>query len=149
MHFTSPKRLVDWSLDEPMLRPFLKLGSVHIRFSFSTFLGVVLLLPVLMSPSTLHLSYGRPSFRCPFLPSSLLSMSSVFLSTWPNHLSLTSLMFSLMFATPAIALVSSLLIHYLPIIHHLITNSKRYHSCSCRGLEQNIFIYQLLLRFML
>ena len=46
--------------------------------------------------------------------------SSVFLSTWPNHLSLASLIFHFMFATSAIAHISSFLIFsilFIPIIH--------------------------------
>ena len=40
--------------------------------------------------------------------------SSVFLSTCPNYLSIASLIFSLMFATPALTLISSVLIFLLP-----------------------------------
>ena len=38
------------------------------------------------------------------------TFSSVFLSTCPNHLGLASLIFSFMFATPALAFISSVLI---------------------------------------
>ena len=50
----------------------------------------------------------------------ITTSSSVFLSTGANHLSLASLIFSLMFATPAIALFYSILIFlilFIPIIH--------------------------------
>ena len=40
----------------------------------------------------------------------ITTSSSVFLSTCPNHCSLASLIFSIMFATPALALISSFLI---------------------------------------
>ena len=46
--------------------------------------------------------------------------SSVFLSTWPKHLSLASLIFSLMFATHHLDLISSFpifSIFFIPIIH--------------------------------
>ena len=57
--------------------------------------------------ASLHLRFGLPIFRCP--PTSIfhvliITSASIFLSTWPNHLSLASLIFSLMFATPALAL---------------------------------------------
>ena len=67
-----------------------------------------------------------PQFRSSYLSVSthfhvlITTSSSVFLSTWPNYLSLASLIFSLMFATPALALISSFLIFsilFIPIIH--------------------------------
>ena len=57
--------------------------------------------------TSLHLSYGLPMCQCPLTSifHVLITTSlSVFLSTRPNHLSLTSLVFSLMFSTPAIGL---------------------------------------------
>ena len=50
----------------------------------------------------------------------LITTSSVFLSTCPNHISLASLIFLLTFAIPAPALISSFLIVsilFIPIIH--------------------------------
>ena len=50
----------------------------------------------------------------------ITSSSSVCLSTWPNHPSLATLIFSLIFASPAIAPISSVLIFtilFVPIIH--------------------------------
>ena len=44
--------------------------------------------------ASLHLSFGLPIFRCPptsIFPVVITIYSSVFLSTWPNHLSLASL----------------------------------------------------------
>ena len=65
-----------------------------------------------------------PQFRSSYLSLSthfhLLFTDSVFLSTWPNHLRLASLIFSLMFSQPALALISSFLILsilFIPIIH--------------------------------
>ncbi len=57
--------------------------------------------------ASLHLRFGLSIFRRP--PASLLHVlistsSSVFLSTWPNHLSIASVIFSFMFATSALAL---------------------------------------------
>ena len=75
-------------------------SSIYTSFSFMSVLI-----------TSLHLSVGRPIFRCP--PTSmfsLLHLLQVFLSTWPNHLSVASLIFSPMFATPAIALISSAMI---------------------------------------
>ena len=72
-----------------------------------------------------HRSFGIPLFRCP-LTSIIRALirpttcSSVFPSTCPKHLSLASLIFSLMFATPALALIYSFLIFSIlsiPIIH--------------------------------
>ena len=64
--------------------------------------------------------------------------SSAFLSTYSNHLSLTSLIFSLTFATPALALISSVLIFSIlyiptPIIHLRILVSV-FSSLSCWAL---------------
>ena len=66
-----------------------------------------------------------PPFRCSYLSVSTTSVlinisSSVFLSTWPNHLSHASLISSLVFATPALDLISSFLIFsilFISIIH--------------------------------
>ena len=70
----------------------------------------------------LCLSFGLPIYQCP--PTSMFSVittsSSVFLSTCPIHLSLTSLIFSLTFATSALDLISSFLIFsilFIPTIH--------------------------------
>ena len=67
-----------------------------------------------------------PHFRSSYLLVSthfhvlITTYSSVILPTWPNHISLGSLIFSLMFATPALALIPSFLIFsiiFIPIIH--------------------------------
>ena len=90
-------------------------GSSH-EFSFSMFSGVVLLLSVPLSLSCVFSNITPPQFRSSYLSVStdfhvlITTSSSVFLSTWPNHLSLASLIFSLMFATPALALISSVLV---------------------------------------
>ena len=57
--------------------------------------------------ASLHLRFGLPIFRCP--PTSIFHVlittsSSVFLSTWPNHISLASLIVALLFAKAALAL---------------------------------------------
>ena len=73
--------------------------------------------------TSLHLSFGLPIFRC--APTSILHVFIiisylVFLSTWPNHLGLASLIVSLVFTTPVIALTSSFLISailFTPITH--------------------------------
>ena len=113
---------------ELILRPFPIRGQ-RIVFSMSTISGLVLLLslPCFFSMSFLitspHLSLGLTIFRCEptFIFHVIITTScSVFLSTWPNHLSLASLMFSLMCAKPVVALMSSFLIFsilIIPIIH--------------------------------
>ena len=62
-----------------------------------------------------------PIFWCPLTSIfHVLITTSVSLSSCPNYLGLASLFFSLMFATPALALISSVLILsilFLPIIH--------------------------------
>ena len=68
----------------------------------------------------MYLSFSLAIFRCP--PTSTFHVrisisSSVFLYKWPNHF---SLIFSLMFATPALVLISSFLIFsilFIPIIN--------------------------------
>ena len=90
----------------------------RIKFSFSVFSDLVLLITVLLFPSclciiSLHLNFDLPIFRYPLISIFhvlITTSSSVFLSACPNHLSLTSLIFSLMFATPALALISNVLI---------------------------------------
>ena len=85
--------------------------------------------------TSLHLSFGCSFFRCPpihlYIPCAIAlitTSSSVFLSTWSNHRSLASLIFPLMFATPALALISSFMIFsilFIPIIHLNILISVR------------------------
>ena len=75
--------------------------------------------------TSLHLSFGLPLFRC--APTSIFhvlittnSSPPVFHSTWLNHLSIDSPIFSLMSATPTLALISSFpmfSIIFIPIIH--------------------------------
>ena len=46
--------------------------------------------------TSLRLSFGHPIFRCPptsIIPVLITTSSSIFLSTWPNHLGLASLIF--------------------------------------------------------
>ena len=93
-----------------LLPPFPNLGPAHRVFN----------LHVLWSCACFSFmsscSVTPPQFRPPYLSASthfhvlITTSSSVFLSTWPNQVSLASLIFSLMFATPAIALISSFLI---------------------------------------
>ena len=91
----------------------------RIVFSFSMFSVRVLLLSVLPSLSCLCLTYVHFSFGlCIFhLP---CSHYYNFLSSCPNYLNLASLIFPLMFATPALGLMSSALIFsilFISIIH--------------------------------
>ena len=70
---------------------------------------LVLLLSLLPSPTCLSYNITSPQFRSSYLSVSthfhvLTTISySAFLSIWPNHLSMASLIFSL--ATPALALI--------------------------------------------
>ena len=89
-----------------------------IKSSLSIFSCLVLLLSLLSFSfnfsykfiTSFHLSFGLAIFRYPLFNHFnqdfifLLVSSSVFLSMYPNHLSLTSQIFSLMFATPVLAL---------------------------------------------
>ena len=112
-------------------RPFPYLGR-RIEFSIFPLSGVVLLLYFycfsfvsLLLPS-LHLSFGLQLFPCP--PTSIFHelidvSSSVFLSTWPNHLSIASLIVSLIFATSVSVSVSVLANNALPAHHTCL--------CSC------------------
>ena len=78
--------------------------SQRIKCSFSTFSRLVSSAYSLGTPfsfvyfrTSLHLSFGLPIFRCPLtsiLHVLITTSSSVFLSTWPNHLSVASLIFS-------------------------------------------------------
>ena len=86
------------------------------------------------------------SFGIHPLPYSMFSLkmttSLVFLSTWPNHLSLASLIVSLIFATRAIALISSCLIFsilFIPIIHLNILIS----VLSSKGMSRQFLIQDL------
>ena len=105
------------------LRPFPYLGSAHRVFNlhvlwscgssiFTWFSFMSFLI------TSLHLSsFGLPILRCP--PTSMFSFlqsSSAFLSTRRNHLSLASLIFSLVFAT--LALISSFLDLPNPLYSH-------------------------------
>ena len=111
-----------------LLRPFPYLGSAHqvfnlhvLRFCVSSIFTPFSFMYFLIT--SLHLSFGVPIFRCP--PTStfhvlITTSSSVFLSACPNHLSLAYLIFSLMSATSALTLISSVLIFsilFIPIIH--------------------------------
>ena len=115
-------------------------------FPISTFSGLVLLLSLLISPSSSHIT--PPQFRSSYLSVSthfhvLINTSySVFLSTCPMHLVLPSLIFSLMVATPALALTYSFPIFsiiFIPIIHlniliSMLPDSSFYsfdHTCCC------------------
>ena len=92
---------------------FLLSHSYNIIFSFISFRTI-----------SLRLSFHLPIFQCPLTSIFhvlITTPSCVFLSTCPNHLSLTSLIVSLIYATPALALISSFLIFsiifIIPIIH--------------------------------
>ena len=84
-------------------------SSIFIPFSFMSFLI-----------TSLHFSFCLTIFRCP--PTSIfhviITTSSVFHSTWPNHLSLASLILSLVFATFLCSYFFSIL--FIPLL------------CSCR-----------------
>ena len=113
-----------------LLRTFPYLGSAHQVFNLhvlQSYASSIFTYFSFMSflITSLHLSFGLPIILCP--PTSIFHVlittsSSVFLSTWPNHLSLASIIFSLMFATPALALISSFLI---------FTNHPSQHSHLC------------------
>ena len=87
---------------------FPYLGSAHQVFQsprspvLCFFYLYSFLLHVFSYNISLHLSFGLLIFRCPTTSifHVLITTSSVFLSTCPKHLSLISLIFSLMFATP-------------------------------------------------
>ena len=84
-------------------------SSIFTCFSFMSFLI-----------TSLHLSFGIFVSVSTHFHLLITTTSSVFLSTWPYRLSLASLPFSLMFATRALALISSFLIFsilFIPIIH--------------------------------
>ena len=111
-----------------LLRPFPYLGSAQqvfnlhvLRYCASSIFTCFSFMYFRIT--SLHLCFGLPIFRYP--PTSIFHVllttpSSVFLSTWPN--SLASLIFSLIFSTPAIAYMSSVLIFsilFIPIIIYL------------------------------
>ena len=78
----------------------------RITFSISLFSDIVLLLSLLVSHTHVHVI--------------ITTSSSVFLSTWPNHPSIAYLIFTLVFATAALARISSFLIFsilFISIIH--------------------------------
>ena len=106
--------------------PHATLVSSHLPFTIFkfgssrshsvTFSGLVLLLPVLPSHSCLYITSVQ---LCFVIPISRCPLTSIVLATCPNHLSLASPIFSLMFSTPALALISSVLISsiiFIPII---------------------------------
>ena len=120
---TQPKVWLIWffyncvilALSSQAFSPF-GVGTFNLRVLQSCFSFMYFLI------TSLHLSLGLPIFQCP--PTSIFHVlittsSSVFLSTCPNHPSLASLIFSLMFATPTLALSSSVPIFstlFIPII---------------------------------
>ena len=83
----------------------------HVEFSISTFSGLVFLLSFILHVFSYNIT--PPQHQSSYLSVSthfhvlITTSSSVFLSTWPNHLSLASLILSLMFATPALGLITS------------------------------------------
>ena len=117
----------------------------RIKFSISTFSGLVLLL---CTPfSFMFFLYHHSTSVLVFISMSthfhvlITISSSVFLSTWPNNPSLASLIVSLMFAAPALALISSVVIFsilFIPIIHINILisvlSSKPCSASQCPGL---------------
>ena len=87
--------------------------------------------------ASLHLSFGLPIFRCPPTPTFrflITTSSPVSLSTWSKHLSLPYLIFSMIFSTSALALISSFLIFsfiFIPAIHLYILSSVLFNTfCS-------------------
>ena len=99
----------------------------HIEFSFAALSGLffyfysfhLYLFSCNITPPMFWSSYLSVSTHFHF-PCLITTSSSVFLFTWPNHISLASLVFYIMFATPAIALISSVLnvsMLFIPIIH--------------------------------
>ena len=91
------------------------------------YFAILVLLSFLFSPPCIFLYNITPlQFRSSYLSVFthfhllITTSSSFFLSTCPNHPSLASLIFSLMFATPALVLISSFLIFsilFIPFIH--------------------------------
>ena len=80
------------------------LGSAHHVFKcfFSLYSFLLHVFSYNITPPQFRSSYRSVSTHFHVL---ITTSSSVFLSTWPNHLSLASLIFSLMFSTPALALI--------------------------------------------
>ena len=94
------------------------------EFSISTFSGCVLLLSLLVSYSCFFLLHHSTSvsvvlsFGIHHFHVLITASSSVFPSTRPNHISVASLIFSLMFTTPAhISSFPIFSILFIPIIH--------------------------------
>ena len=85
----------------------------------------------------LRLSFGLPVFRCPLtsiIRVLVVTSSPVFLCTFSSHLCLSSLIFSVMFSTPALALIYLFLafsILTIPFIHLNIFNLSSFFSKSC------------------
>ena len=95
-------------------------GPYNVIFSSLVLLSLSFLLPVC------SYNIAPPQFRSSCLSESvhfhllITTSSSIFLSTCSNHISFASLIFSLMFATPSLGLISSFLISsiiLIPIIH--------------------------------
>ena len=107
-----------------IFRVDMNFHSPHFRF------GHVLLLPMYyftLYNVSLYLSLVLPIFLCPLTAifhGLITTFPSVSLATDPNHLSLASLIFSLMFAKPAPVLISCL----DPLHSH--HPSEHFHLCS-------------------
>ena len=106
-----------------LLRNFPYFVSAHRVSNIHVLRPVLFHFHVFLRPS-LRLIFGLPVFQCP--PTSIFHVltiySSVFLSTWPNHVSLHSLFYVLTYVchTCHFALISSFLIFsilFMPIIH--------------------------------
>ena len=120
--------LTSWSRILLVLWPFLYLGSAHRVFNLHVLRSCASSLCTTFSfmsflITSLHFSFDLPIFRCP--PASIFHViittySSVFLSTWSNHLGLGFYYFLTYVCPPALALISSFLIFsilFIPIIH--------------------------------
>ena len=127
-----------------VLRPFPYCGR-RIELSFSTISGLVFLVSTLLSPSclsfitSLQLSFDLPIFRCPLNLSARFSLGLLHrpqvLFHMSDHLSLASLIFSLVFATPSLTLITSALIAMRCVGGKPVTYRKRTNTKSSGSLK--------------
>ena len=106
-----------------LLRPFPYLGSAHrvfnlhvLRSCASSIFTCFSFMPILITSP--HLSFCLPIFRC--RTTFMLSLPHLLQYFSPHGLTISFSYFILMFATPALALISSFLIFsilFIPIIH--------------------------------
>ena len=114
--------------------------DIHYSILIAVF-GLVLLLSVsrhlhILCTSSLQLSFALPILQCPFTSIFhvlITTSSSVFLSVCHNHLSLASLMFSLMFATPDLVLIPSVLIYSVTTQQQINKIKKQTLGCIIHG----------------